>query len=307
MANRLSRDDVDRGIAAIQDRFSGVLGLAAKNLATGEEILVDPDRSFPTASAFKVPVMTEVFRQAEEGRFKFDDRRPVRAEDIVKGSGVLRALQPGIAPTIHDLATLMIIVSDNTATNMLIDLVGGVEPINQTMRDRLGLSAIVVHNRIEFDLIEKDNRSLAEATPRDLMHLCELLAREELISVAASRAMLAIMRQQHYLNQFPRYLNYNPYGPELNVPQKLWIANKTGGLPGMRSDTGVIGLPTDVLIAFGVMTEHSSDTGFTFENEAEIANGAIGRLLIEYWWPGNWEADQVGRPSPYLATAAISA
>lgn len=305
MTNRLSRRDVERSIAAIKARFSGALGVAAKNLLTGEEILVDAEHIFPTASAFKVPVLTEVFRQAEEGRFQLGDRVEVRAEDIVKGSGVLRALQPGIAPTIRDLATLMIIVSDNTATNMLIDLVGGVEPINRTM-ERLGLPAIVVHNRIDFALLGDDNRSLAVATPDALMRLCELLAREELVSVAASRGMIAIMRQQHYLNQFPRYLNYNPYGPELGEPQMLWIANKTGGLPGMRADAGVIGLLQDgALIAFSVMTEHSSDRGFTFENEAEITNGAIGRLLVEYWWPGDWESDGVARSSPYLADAEV--
>lgn len=299
MTNRLSRQDVDRGIAAIQDRFSGVLGVAAKNLATGEEVLFNADQTFPTASAFKVPVLAEVYRQAEKGQFQLDDRIEVRSEDIVKGSGVLRALQPGIAPTIHDLATLMIIVSDNSATNMLIDLVGGVEPINQTM-ERLGLPEIIVHNRIDFELLGDDNRRLAVATPGALMRLCGLLAREELVSATASRGMIAIMRQQHYLNQFPRYLNYNPYGPELGEPQMLWIANKTGGLPGMRADAGVIGLSAGTLITFGVMTEHSSDTGFTFENEAEITNGAVGRLLIEYWWPGDWERDGIGRSSPYL-------
>src|SRR5262249_34446972 len=185
------------------------------------------------------------------------------------------------------------------ATNRLIALVGGVAPINQTMRD-LGLTSIAVHNKIDFDLIGHDNRRLAEASPRDLMRLCELMANGRLVSDGASHAMLAIMRQQHYLNQFPRYLNYNPYGPELNEPQKLWIANKTGGLPGMRSDTGVIGLSDGSMVAFGVMTEHSRDTGFTFENEAEIVNGAIGRLLIAYWWPGDWGADGVGRSSPYV-------
>jgi beta-lactamase family protein len=108
------------------------------------------------------------------------------------------------------------------------------------------------------------------------------------------------MRQQHYLNQVPRYLDYNPYGPELHVPQQIWIANKTGGLPGMRSDAGVIGLPGEVRIAYCTMTEHSTDTGFAAENEAEIMNGILGRLLVAYWWPGDWQTDGVGRSSPYV-------
>ncbi len=299
MGSAGSRQDLSDRIAAVRDRFSGDLGIAAKNVATGEEVMIDADRAFPTASTFKIPVMIEVFRHAEQGLLRLDDRLTLQANDVVKGSGVLRALTPGCALTIQDLATLMIIVSDNTATNMLIDRVGGVESINQTMQ-KLGMSSIVIRNRIDFDVIGDDNRRLAEAAPHDLMRLCELIACEELISVDASRGMLAIMRQQHYLNQFPRYLNYNPYGPELNEPQQIWIANKTGSLPGMRADAGVIGLPGDVQIAYCVMAEHSDDTGFTFENEAEIVNGVLGRLLIEYWWPGDWEGDGISRSSPYL-------
>jgi beta-lactamase class A len=299
MRGSVSRQELSDRIAAVRGRFSGDLGIAAKNLATGEEVMIDADRAFPTASTFKIPVMIEVFRQAHLGLLQLDDRLTLQANDLVKGSGVLRALSPGCALTIRDLVTLMIIVSDNTATNMLIYRVGGVEPVNQLMRG-LGLDSILIRHRIDFSLIGDDNLALAEAAPRDLMRLCELIARDELISAEASRAMLAILRQQHYLNQFPRYLNYNPYGPELNEPQQIWIANKTGSLPGMRADSGIVSLPGDVRIAFCVMAEHSDDTGFTFENEAEIANGVLGRLLIEYWWPGDWEEDGIGRASPYL-------
>ncbi|MEA2526667.1 MAG: beta-lactamase class [Thermomicrobiales bacterium] len=294
-------------VSAVRDRFSGVLGLAAANLATGEEIAVEADRTFPTASAFKIPVMVEVFRQERAGHLRLDERLELRPSDLVRGSGVLRDLMPGLTPTIYDLAMLMIVVSDNTATNMLIDRVGGIEPINRTMQERLGLSSIVVHNRIDFDLIGDDNRRIAEASPRDLMRLCALIAREELIDAEASRQMLAIMRRQHYLDQVPRYIEYNPYGPEFNLPQPVWFANKTGGLPGMRSDAGVISLPGDVRIAYCTMTEHSADTGFTFENEAEITNGILGRILVEYWWPGDWAAAGVGRSSPYVDAVLGSA
>ena len=299
MGETMTRDELMARIEAVRANFSGTLGLAAKQLATGEEVMVDADQSFPTASTFKVPVMAEVFRQAESGNFRLDDRRRLEASDVVRGSGILRALTPGCELTIRDLVTLMIIVSDNTATNMLIDLVGGAEPINELMR-QLGLDSIVVRGKIDFSAIEHDNRALAEAAPRDLMRLCELLAREELISADASRQMLAIMRQQHYLNQFPRYLEYNPYAAELNQPQTFWVANKTGSLSGMRADTGVLELPGGERFVFCVMNEGSRDQGFTQENEAEIANAVIGALLTEYWWPGDWRADKIGRPSPHL-------
>jgi beta-lactamase class A len=300
MTQELTACLLQNRLAAIRERFTGVYAIAAKNLATGEEVMIDPDRPFPAASTFKIPVMVEVFRQAELGLLNLDERLPLQKSDLVKGSGVLRSLASGLAPTIHDLLMLMIIVSDNTATNMLIDRVGGVAPINQTMHDRLGLNSIQIRNRIDFDLIEDDNSALAVAAPLDLMKLCELMARGELISASASHGMMAIMREQHHRNQFPRYLNYNQYAPELSVEQTLWIANKTGSLPGMRADAGVIGMPGDVQLAYCVMAEHSADTGFTHENEAEIVNGVLGRLLVEYWWPGDWGTDGVGRFSPWI-------
>ena len=107
------------------------------------------------------------------------------------GSGILRDFGPGLQPTLRDLATMMVIVSDNSATNLLLDRVGGPQQVNATMRD-LGLPSIVVHRRIVFGEITT-NDSLAEAAPRDLMRLVAMLAREELVSPEASREMLAIL------------------------------------------------------------------------------------------------------------------
>jgi beta-lactamase class A len=195
----------------------------------------------------------------------------------------------------------MIIVSDNTATNMLIDRAGGVDAINRTMRD-LGFTATTVNSRIDFDLIGDDGRRLAVASPRDLARMGELLVRGDLISPEASAGMLAILGRQHYLNQVPRYYDYNPYGPELGVPQSIWIGCKTGALPGMRADAGVVRLPGDVAFAYAVMNEGSRDTGFTNENESEIVNGAVGRLLLEHWWPAESGTPLPAVDSPYLST-----
>lgn len=297
----LPSSTLEQHLTALEQRFSGQLALAAKNLSTGEEILRDPDRTFPTASVFKIPVMIEVFRQVADGSCALEERIPLRAEDVVRGSGVLRDLRAGLEPTIEDLVTLMIIVSDNTATNMLIDRVGGVDAINRTMRE-LGFPATTVHNRIDFDLIGDDGRRLAVASPRDLARMGELLARGQLITPDASAAMLAILGRQHYLNQVPRYYAYNPYGPELGVPQTIWIGCKTGALPGMRADAGVVRLPGDVTFVYAVMNEGSRDTGFTNENESEIVNGAVGRLLLEHWWPADSESPMPVVESPYVSS-----
>src|SRR5688572_20130970 len=97
----------------VRDRFSGRMGIAARNLATGEEFLVDHLHAFPTASSIKVPILYQLFRRVEAGEIALDDRVELTEAAKAKGSGVLRDLQPGLRPTVHDIAMLMIIVSDN--------------------------------------------------------------------------------------------------------------------------------------------------------------------------------------------------
>jgi beta-lactamase class A len=280
-----SRTDLDAALDRVEAWFSGKIGLAAVNLATGETIERDAGRLYPTASVIKLAVLVETFRRAAEGRFGLDDRVEMTADDIVLGSGLLKEFRPGLAPTVRDLAAAMVVLSDNTATNMLIDLVGGVEPINATMR-RLDLPDIVLHRRIDFGQIGSEFRRFGESTPRDLMRLVAAIARGEAVDATASAAMLDILRRQQYLNQFPRYLAFNPHADALGETQSIWVGCKTGMTPGVRADAGIVHLPDGVDIAYCVMTEASADTAMAEEAEGEIANGLVGRALIDYWWPG---------------------
>ena len=290
---------LSRRLAALQQHYSGQFSVAARNLATGEEILVDPHRTYPTASTFKVPIMVEVFRQVEAGDFALDDRVDFKESDIVHGSGVLRDLQPGLNPTIHDLLTLMIIVSDNTATNMLIDKVGGVEPINKTMAD-LGFTSIDIKTRIDFERIAGDNRALAVASPWDLMQIMTGIVQDTMISASASAAMREILGRQHYLGQATRYLGYNPYAEETNGKRPLWVGSKTGSLKGMRADTGIWRLGNGTDITFAVMNEGCSDPGFGSEYEGDIVNGILGWIVLSHWWPTADLGPMPGGKSPYL-------
>jgi beta-lactamase class A len=192
-----TRAQVEQALDAIVDQAGGEVALAATNLTTGEAIARNAERSMPTASVFRLPLLVEVFRQVEGGALDLDERVTLRAEDVVMGSGILRNFGPGLQPTLRDLAMMMIIVSDNSATNLLLDRVGGPQRVNATMRD-LGLQSIIVHRRIVFGEITT-NGSLAEAAPRDLMQLVVMLAREELVSPTASREMLAFLGRQRYL------------------------------------------------------------------------------------------------------------
>lgn len=294
-----ARTRLEQRLAAAQAHYSGQYSLAARNLRTGEEILVDEKRSYPTASTLKVPVMVEVFRQVDAGTIDLGERIALAESDITRGSGVLQDLDFGIAPTVHDLAMLMIIISDNTATNMLIDRVGGPARVTETMRE-MGYPSIEVVNKIDFELMDGDNRKLAVASPWDLMRLEEAIVTGTAASAESCAKMLHIMSRQHYLGQAPRYFAYNPYAePEEKV---MTIHSKTGSLRGMRADTGVYRLTDGTDIAFAVMNEGCSDPGFGSEYEGDIINGVVGWCVLDYFWPEQLGSTPGGK-SPYLDAA----
>jgi beta-lactamase class A len=293
-----TRAQVERALDALVDQAGGELALAAMNLTTGEELTRNDERPMPTASVFKLPLLVEVFRQSETGALDLDERVTIRAEDVVMGSGILRDFSPGLQPTLRDLAMMMVIVSDNSATNLLLDRVGGPQRVNATMRD-LGLGSIVVHRRIVFGEITT-NGSLAEAAPRDLMRLAAMLAREELVSPDASRAMLAILGRQRYLEQAPRFVAYRPYAGDFGRAQPIKVFNKTGFINSLRADTGLITIEPDVRIAYSVVNDTGADDTYRQEHPSDIINGLIGRVLVEYWWPGEWNPGTAVYPSPYV-------
>jgi beta-lactamase class A len=239
-----------------------------------------------------------VYHQREEGKLRLDERLEMTAGDQVGGSGVLWRLDPGLQLTIYDLCTLMIIKSDNTATNMLTDRVGGVDVINWRMQNTHDLRDTTYHSRVDFAKIGDDVRRFAESTPADLLQLMTLLARGEVVSPKASREMLAILGRQQYLDQFPRYLNFNPYAEEIGLPLTMRVQNKTGFFPGTGVDIGVITLPEDVVIAYAVSAHESRDHSMAAETEWAVTNGLVGRALIAYWWPGDDPAEAV-LPTPY--------
>src|SRR3712207_5016623 len=154
--------------------FAGTGGIAAKHLGTGEEIRINADDLTATASTIKVPILIELFRQVEAGEVRLEDRLAVNEAIRAPGSGVLRELSLGVELTVRDHATLMIVVSDNTSTNLLIDLVGR-ERVNQTMAE-FGFRQTRLRQRLDFPAIGPDARNLAGTTPGELAAIMEALA-----------------------------------------------------------------------------------------------------------------------------------
>jgi beta-lactamase class A len=269
--------DIEREFAG----FAGTGGVAAKNLGTGEEIRVSADDTTATASTIKVPILIEIFRQIEAGNISLDDRLTVTDGAMTKGSGILRDLSLGVELSVRDVAVLMIVVSDNTATNMLIDLAGK-ERINQTMTE-LGFGRTRLINRLDFPVIGPDARNLAVTTPGELAAIMEALASGSILTKKSCDQILEIMRMQHYRDLSPRYLPFTPYAEELGDQDNgLRIANKTGGWKGMRADMALIEWPATRYV-IGIVTEGDPDERFWAENNADKLIGRISKLIFDFW------------------------
>ncbi|MBA2518226.1 MAG: serine hydrolase [Chloroflexia bacterium] len=278
-------------IAKIHQEFAGFpgrAGAAATNLVTGEEIRVNAEAETATASTIKVPILIELFRQVEAGTVKLDDMLTYTAASRVPGSGILRDLLPEIVLSVENLATLMIIVSDNSATNMLIDLVGP-DKVNDAMT-ALGFGRTRLVQRIDFPAIGDDPRNLAVTTAGELAGIMAALATGAILTPASCEAILEIMRKQHFTNLVPRYLPYSPYAKELDQPDNgLRIATKTGGWTDMRADMSLVEWPAAAGLAryvIGISIEHSPDTRFWSENTGDQLIGRVSRLIFEHFGGG---------------------
>lgn len=246
-------------------------GFTAIHLATGQRIDINAHALFPTASVVKVPVMVEVYRQAEQGRFALTDRLAFTERNRTIGSGVMKQMAAGLSPTIRDLVMLMTIISDNTATEMLVELVGA-ENVTATMR-ALGLADIHVtlnlaelfaigygqppSPRLTFAQMQAasagqnmDYDSLAfQASPAnttssaaDMAKLMRLIETGRAASPASCADMLEVLFAQQLKDRVPRFLPTDAVG------------NKTGTFRGVRNDAGLIRRGPSDVIAFALFS-----------------------------------------------------
>lgn len=284
---------IEAAVAAEFAAFAGTGGLFAKHLGTGEVVQFNADAEIPTASTIKVPILIELFRQVEAGIVDLDRRLPAGEAARVGGSGVLRDLSVGLELPIRDHATLMIVVSDNIATNVLIDLVG-VDAVNRTMRE-FGFPGTRLVQRLDFGKIDGVARRLGVTTPADLAGIMAALAEGRILADASRAAILGIMRRTHHRTLVPRYLPFDHYADDPDDPATvLRIANKTGGWTGAPSDPGVAGqrgMRADMALVewpgaryvVGVAIEDDPDDRFWPENAGEQVIGRVSRLVFDHF------------------------
>lgn len=302
----LSQDAAMAAVAAVAGNASGRVGLAATHLETGETLSWNPAEKFSTASTIKVAIHASVMRQARLGGFSLDDEIEVADSDHAGGSGVLSILRPGLRCTIADLCTLMVTVSDNTATNMLIRLCGGTESVNADFA-ALGFPGFQLNRPISMPpppipgpgapRAPRPSRAplkgpLATGAPDDFRALLARLHDGTVVDEAASAEIVDVLRYQQHQALFPRAwlaiaAPFDPPGP--GAPG---LAHKTGYVPDARTDAGLVFLPgadgtsDSGTIAYAAMTDGLSDGTMTAMAEGDEILGRLGAIVLARWWPG---------------------
>jgi beta-lactamase class A len=262
--------------------FPGTVTLYAKNLRTGASFSLNGEQPVRTASTIKLAIMAECFGEDAEGKLKLSEPIRLRGSEKVSGSGILQELSDGISLPVRDVVDLMIVLSDNTATNLILERIGG-NAVNRrmasltltqtrVMRKILGdgskLKAEVSGVTDEGAKPENKKWGIGRSSPREMVALLEKMYRGELVNKAASDEMLEILKRQRDRNGIGRDM------------KDVTIASKSGALEHLRSDVGIIyskGGP----IAMAITVDNIRDVDWTSDNPALLLLSALSEVLVD--------------------------
>ena len=210
----------------VDQHLDGVMGLAIEDLKTGDQFFLHENEVFAQASSIKITVLADLYLQAQQGKLKLTDLYTAQASDLVPDSDIMGGLTPGLTRiTLRDLATMMVAVSDNSATNVLIDRVG-MDNVN-TMLDSLGLA----HTRLRRKMMDLDAAKQGReniSTPREMMTLLEAIYRGKLLNQESTEDFFKVLST-----------NKDSWIPR-DLPAGVKVADKPGSLEAVRNDSGIV-------------------------------------------------------------------
>ena len=213
----------------IQTRLDSIPGKKSffyKNLVTGQTISIHPDMPMMAASVIKIPIMVEAFRQIKAGRIRKEQEYILKESDKRPSCGCLNRMHAGLAVTVADLYNLMIILSDNSATNILIDLLGR-EQINASMQE-MGYANISV-NRLLFDREASERGIQNYVCAGEIADMLEKMQQGSLVDPQSDAEMLEVLKEQRLNGKIP-----------FHFVEKVPIAHKTGEDDGITHDVGIV-------------------------------------------------------------------
>jgi beta-lactamase class A len=261
-------------LRARMDGFQGNVSLYARNLDTGAAVGIREAEPVRTASTIKLPIMAAVFDAVARGQQHWTDRLTVTKATKVSGSGIIASeFSDGVELPLRDVLHLMMVLSDNSATNMILDRVSA-DAVN-TYLDRIGIKTTRSLRKIggggvsaAGKLPENEKYGLGVSTPRDMVTILEKLERGELVSAEASKEMLAVMKRCRDDLGIRRHL----YG----IP----IANKTGALDALRSDVGIV-YAKKGRVAMAITVDGMPSHGYTPDNPGCLLIADLAKMLVD--------------------------
>ena len=268
-----SQTTLDQQVKTLVGTFKGKVSLFAKNLDTGETYTLSPDERVRTASTIKIAVMIEAYARVAEGKIKWNEEVVLTKEKRVSGSGILTELSDGLRLTMRDAVKLMMILSDNTATNLVLDVLT-TDAVNARM-ESLGFKNIKIMRRVGSggeSVAGKDPENkkygLGMSTPREMVLVMEKLERGEIVSPAVSKEMIDLMKREQGRNAIGRSL--------WDVP----MASKYGALDRLRSAVAIL-YTKKGKIAMAISCDEMPETMWSVDNPAYLLMSKLSATLAE--------------------------
>lgn len=261
-----------RTLDAIANAHKGVVGYAVRNVDTGEHLELRADETFPTASLIKMALLVTLFDMVEKGQISLDDPIRVLKVDKVPGSGMLQHLHDGVEITVGDAAYLMSTISDNTATNLLIDKVS----IRRSWEkmEALGLPHTKLHSKsfLRITSVAMDSSvkyGLGVTTPNEMSQLFALLAQGKAVSPRADSTMLAMLANNTNADLLQRFA------------AGVSLSHKDGATDQVRTNCGLFRLQSRVAVC--VLTKENEDRRWVVDNEAQVTIARMGEAIVAAW------------------------
>ena len=268
-----NRFTLEKRIQAELMSYDGKMGIYLNDFH-GNVITMGQDEKYETASTIKTFILACLFDEVEKGNKSLEDLVEYKAEHVVDGSGVLAALEPGAVLRVKDAAVFMIIVSDNIATNMMIDYLG-LDTINRCI-EKLGCKDTILYNPIHFDRY----RQLGTSTPKDYGSVFARLVKGELISEKADAVMLEILKKQHYNSMITK--DFPPVYMDSDNTDEILIsvASKSGSMDACRNDGGIVFTPYGpyVIVMFH---KEFSDAMYYPAHPATIFGARVSKMVLD--------------------------
>ncbi len=279
----------------------GKVALYAVQLRTGSSVGVDADVPVQTASVIKLAILYEAMEEVREGRAKWDEKITLHPGEAVPGSGLLTFLDTPVTLTLKDVLTMMVIVSDNTATNLAIDRFG-IGPVNARM-EALGLKNMHLYKKVFKPAVgpmpaDQPKFGLGKTTPKEMATLmgyigeCKLHEKGTASVVGgaefgavddADKAVcgvaLNMLKNQFYRETIPRYLETVDA-----TTDGVAIASKTGSLDAVRNDVAIVMGKSGPMV-LSIFTYDNKDQGWTVDNEAEVEIARLAKEIVSAWSP----------------------